>query len=100
MRKEGIGKIKVMVTREKENIRVTIEDDGVGIIPDRKANNQNQSLGMKLISERMALLERLSGQVFSISVIQLQDNEQKTSGTRITIIAPANPDEQVLSNVR
>jgi hypothetical protein len=100
MPKEGIGMIKVFVKREGESLRIIIEDDGIGIVPNRKVSGANQSLGMKLISERMALLERLSGQTFRIAVTQLQTGSEAATGTRIEIITPVHPDEQALSKVR
>jgi len=68
--------VEICLEREGDNVRLVIEDDGVGIFP--KANFRGNSFGLAGIKERVGMLDG------TVRVISL-----KGKGTRIEISVPA-----------
>jgi len=57
--KEGKGKLLISIKKENEMLNCVIEDDGIGRTRSAelsKTRNKNKSLGMKITTERIAIL--------------------------------------------
>jgi LytS/YehU family sensor histidine kinase len=70
--RETKGKLKVAFTEENQLIKVSIEDDGIGVEKSKELKTQNQkvheSRGLKNVEERINLLNDLYHQQISYSI--------------------------------
>jgi len=90
--KEGKGKIQVSFNLIDKSIFCAIEDNGIGRenaekIKDSRMNN-HISLGASITQSRMKLLKSLYGNRLGIRYIDLKDNHNKPSGTRVELFLP------------
>ncbi len=84
-KKEGKGKIVVLITKENQMIHCTVEDDGIGRSAAASMNEQvspRKSLGMKITKSRIAILNRVKK---SNASVELSDLSQ---GTKAQIKLP------------
>ena len=88
--KESKGNLQVIFSQENENtLLCIIEDDGVG----RKKANEVQknslrgykSLALKIIEERIEVLERMEDWRICLQIIDKQDAEGNATGTRVEL---------------
>jgi tetratricopeptide (TPR) repeat protein len=83
--RETIGKLKVSFTEENQLIKVSIEDDGIGVEKSRELKTQNQkvhaSRGLNNVEERINLLNDLYHQQISYSISTGTDG----NGTLVTL---------------
>ena len=90
--KEGKGKIQVSFNLVNKSIFCTIEDNGIG--RERAENIKRSrmtdhiSLGASITQSRMKLLKSLYGNKLGIRYIDLKDNYNKPSGTRVELHLP------------
>lgn len=92
LNKKEKGQLQVSFFKEDSMILCTVEDNGIG----RAAASQlkklktvsHQSMGIKMISERLETLSLVSGQKASYSVSDLKDNENNPCGTKVIVIIP------------
>lgn len=86
--KSGIGKIMVSIVRNGSMISVVVEDDGVGLpqktIAETGMQKVKQSLGMRITSERIALINKVKESGASMNIISIN------KGTRVELILPYN----------
>jgi ligand-binding sensor domain-containing protein len=82
--KERKGEIIIKFDLEKEFIRCSISDNGVGRSYHQKKDG-HKSKGMRLTKERLKILNRQSQGSNTVEVIDLFDNESKAIGTRIIL---------------
>lgn len=98
--KKEKGKINVyfsMVTDTE--LIIIIEDNGVGLNYDKKHNSvsKHNSFGMKLTEERLDLLNKFSGQHYSVNVMEVYNPDGAVRGTAVEITLPCYPDEKNIS---
>lgn len=83
--KPGNGTIRVSISRENDNLLCAVEDDGIGR-KDPKDNtpavNEKKSLGMKITSSRIQLLNRARNANATLHIIDQQP------GTRVELRIP------------
>jgi LytS/YehU family sensor histidine kinase len=85
-RLEG-GLLKIVVVREGEYLRLSVEDNGVG-----RSKSQGQSpstgKGLKLANEFYSILNQINTKQISHRITDLFDNNGMASGTVVEIIVP------------
>lgn len=86
--KHGIGPLpeggKIEIKLEAagpDGIRISILDNGVGISPDGKSASENRSLGLKIVLERLELVQSQYGFQFDVSILPAQPN-----GTLVQVV--------------
>ncbi|MFV0268408.1 MAG: sensor histidine kinase [Draconibacterium sp.] len=75
-------KLKITMKRQNSEIKIEIEDNGVGREAAKELSKTKNGKGSKLISERLQLLKEKQGEKYSLETIDLQE------GTRVEIIIP------------
>ncbi|MDF2984867.1 MAG: integral rane sensor signal transduction histidine kinase [Eubacterium sp.] len=88
--KSGPGKVSVSTVKEDSNIKIKIEDNGLGMEPDRllqvlnsleeETENQGRHIGLKNVHQRIKLSY---GEGYGLLV-----HSEKDIGTKITIVLP------------
>ncbi len=84
-KKEG-GMVGIAVLRSRDDLKITVEDDGVGMDPEqlesllRSGDESNKSIGMKNVDARLRMLY---GPEYRLA-IELQPDK----GTRVTVRIP------------
>ncbi|MBC8172487.1 MAG: histidine kinase [Chitinophagales bacterium] len=85
------GYIKIDFIKQNGTLKVTIDDDGVGIKESERRNkNKHQSLGMQMILERIQLLKKLNGNNIDILVRDKTEIDKMLTGTRVEISIQMN----------
>lgn len=86
------GLIKISVRRENEMICCVIEDNGNGSINSVVLGNDeaktHKSLGRKIISERLSIINQLKKVKASVNMFDLKDAENKPGGMRVELFLP------------
>lgn len=100
LHKEGHGLVSVRVAREEDTVRITIEDDGIGVDASlalkKKEKSGHQSRGMEITNDRIQLYRKMTNGEFEIiGPYQIEENGT-VLGTKVEIILPYLP----LSEVR
>lgn len=89
---EGKGLIKINLTLEKEYISCTIEDNGIGREAaqekKRKIESNHNSLGTKIVSSRLDLVNALYGSSLKTIYTDLKNESGQSEGTRVEIQIP------------
>jgi LytS/YehU family sensor histidine kinase len=88
------GKIKVTVAKSNGLILCKVEDNGIGRkkaleIKDKYAKD-HKSLGFKITSQRVEILNLIYRDKFSIDYIDLLDEHNQPSGTLVIIKIPVD----------
>lgn len=90
--KNGPGHIQIKVFIEGEKLVVTVEDNGIGRTERKQLVNplleKKDSLGTKLIGERLKILDETHGITTSFIIQDLFDKDGKPSGTKVTLKLP------------
>jgi ligand-binding sensor domain-containing protein len=91
--KETKGHLKIEIFSENNYIVCRIIDDGIGRgkageIKRTQPGQQHKSLGMKITSERVRILNDINKSDLSVSVTDLIDKEGKSCGTMVEIYIP------------
>ena len=74
--------VNIEMTRESGSVRLLIEDDGIGIAPQKKANPGRQTFGMAGMRERIS---NIGG--------KMKVTSSRGKGTRIEVIAPVTSND-------
>ncbi len=86
---ENGGIVKISVIREKDYLKLTIEDNGIG-----RANSAGQSnstgLGLKLTSEFYEILNQINKKPIRHLITDLYSEANEPSGTRVEVWVPAD----------
>ncbi|MBC8046961.1 MAG: histidine kinase, partial [Fimbriimonadaceae bacterium] len=84
------GNVAVYFAKKNEQLIITISDDGVGLKHSKNKNNSKEksSLGIQLIRQRLQLLSRKTGKIFTLNTEDISNEELHLTGTRITITLP------------
>ncbi len=91
LHREGTGgKLTISITKLDNNrTQLTIEDNGIGREAaeqhKRLAPTRHRSMGMQITADRIAMLSEMYGFEAEVRVIDLFDQEEQASGTRVTI---------------
>ncbi|HVX28760.1 MAG TPA: histidine kinase, partial [Parafilimonas sp.] len=94
MHKEEGGKIDVGVSMTKDNslLQITISDNGIGRAKSAelrsKTATKHKSYGMKVTSERIALINQIYKTGADVKVNDLFDEAGNAAGTKVTIQIP------------
>jgi tetratricopeptide (TPR) repeat protein len=90
--KEGKGRIHVSFDLKEKSIFCTIEDNGIGREQAERIRNSRLndhiSLGSSITQNRMKLLKSLYGSKLGIRYIDLKDEDNQPTGTRVELILP------------
>jgi ligand-binding sensor domain-containing protein len=90
------GFVSINVTREKDKLKITIEDNGIG----RKAAAHQKKTGLKgslkeytskamgIMEDRINIMNKLYKGVANIEITDMQENNNSITGTRVVIILP------------
>ena len=86
------GLIKINIYAENDNmLRCIVEDNGAGreTSPIAEENNRKpKSLGMKIMQERLNIINQLKKAKAVINIFDLKDAENKPGGLRIELLLP------------
>jgi tetratricopeptide (TPR) repeat protein len=88
------GFIKINISRANDMICCIVEDNGSGsvktLIAEKEKNvpRKHQSLGVKIIQERLDIINRLQKVKSGIAAFQIKDVENKPSGLRVELFLP------------
>ncbi len=83
------GKLFIELVLEGQNLVCVIQDDGVGrkkaIELREQSGIERASKGMSITSERLAILNHFSNDIYSVKIIDLFDEQGNPSGTRVEV---------------
>ena len=86
------GIIKIAVAKQENMIKCTVEDNGIGrqhpVSIEREAAQKHKSLGMKIIGERLNIINQLKKVKAAIHIFDVKDAENKPGGLRIELLLP------------
>ncbi|MGI9543729.1 MAG: two-component regulator propeller domain-containing protein [Cyclobacteriaceae bacterium] len=92
MHKEAKGSLLIDLSLEEKWLRCVIEDNGIGRKKAQKLKSKSatrkKSMGMKITSDRLSLVNHLYNQKTKVDVIDLEDANKKPSGTRVIVHIP------------
>ncbi len=85
-KKEG-GKVEINIEQQTDGgLKVTIMDNGVGFSNSTGGSGHNgRSLGMKLTAERLGLLSKMYGNVYSVKTIENKNENGSVTGTTVEL---------------
>jgi len=79
-------KLSIRITKLKNAIQISIEDNGIGIVEAKKLKTDLNGVGLRLNEERIQMMKEKYGGNYSLKLINLAELGMK--GTRIEIIIP------------
>lgn len=93
--KETKGHLKIDIFTKNNYIVCRIADDGIGRtkaaeIKRTTPGNLHKSLGMKITSERVRILNNINNSDLSVSVTDLRDENGNPNGTMVELYIPHN----------
>jgi len=93
MPREGKGEVKIELRFANDHLACTIEDNGIGReaaqeISKMKNEKNHNSLGTKLVSSRLELVNALYGTSLKTIYTDLKNEKGEPSGTRVEIHIP------------
>ncbi|MFT3703199.1 MAG: histidine kinase [Agriterribacter sp.] len=86
------GLIKISINKENDMIRCVVEDNGVGrgnvstVVQDE--NRKSKSLAVKIVNERLNIINQLKKVNAAINIFDLRDAANKPGGLRVEILLP------------
>lgn len=93
--KETKGHLKIDIFTKNNYIVCRISDDGIGRVKSGEIKrttpgNLHKSLGMKITSERVRILNDINKSDLSVSVTDLKDENGNPNGTMVELYIPNN----------
>lgn len=92
MHLKGQGRITIEFIRKGEQIICYVEDNGVGRIKSQAIKNetgrQRPSFGVNLVESRLKLLSGVYNMEMKVTFVDLVNEEEEASGTRVIINLP------------
>jgi len=87
------GLLDIEIVLKKRSLVCTITDNGIGRkkameIKDRKGRTHN-SVGMKVTEGRIDLIRKINNKEAKVTVTDLEDESGQATGTKVTIVLPA-----------
>ena len=88
------AKLKVTFVMEEEQLKVFVEDNGIGYTESKKHKRDtgHKSYGTQITEERLKSLQSRSKKTFSATISNLDDSDPEFPGTRVVLIIPI-PDQ-------
>ncbi len=88
------AKLKVAFVMEEEQLKVFVEDNGIGYTESKKHKRDtgHKSYGTQITEERLKSLQSRSKKTFSATISNLDDSDPEFPGTRVVLIIPI-PDQ-------
>ncbi len=83
--KKGVRELKIEVRKVKAGIQINIEDNGIGRAAAVEIVKAKNGKGIKLIEERLAVLQEKQGEKYQLKIIDLTGDK---TGTRVEIFIP------------
>lgn len=93
-KKDGtVGKVEIILSKQEHSLVCVIQDNGIGRdkateIKANKPGNHKRSMGMQITKDRIEMINKLYDTNNCVEVIDLKDNEEKPTGTRVKLIIP------------
>ncbi|TAL60048.1 MAG: hypothetical protein EPN85_08090 [Bacteroidetes bacterium] len=89
----GQGKIEVNITQNNTYILCTISDNGIGRkrsqeIRARSGHQRHKSMGVKITSDRLEVINRMQHSDLSVKMTDLEDDKGNALGTKVEIFIP------------
>jgi two-component sensor histidine kinase len=89
MPSETGGKIRILIEREKDYLKLIIEDNGIG--REKSSGHSNSTgKGLKLTSEFYDILNSINKRKVRYLITDLYDISNKPAGTRVEVWVPAD----------
>ena len=92
MHKEEKGHLEIDIVQEDHHLLFTIADDGIGREKAAelasKSATRHKSMGLKITTERIAMLQKLSGSESPVTVNDLVHPDGTAAGTQVVIKLP------------
>jgi len=88
--KSSQGRLVISIDKEDPNLKITVEDNGIGRQASRAARPDSalhESKGLAIVQERLAHMHSQNGH-HPFTVTDLYDADEKPAGTRVEIILP------------
>jgi len=89
--KEDMGKLSVIINEEKDNIVVSIQDDGIGRKQSKALKTKNQkaykSTGLENVNKRISLINEIYDKKYDIEVSDVNSLAEET-GTLVRVKIP------------
>jgi ligand-binding sensor domain-containing protein len=87
------GKIEVLISQSEKYIICTIQDNGIGRKKAqekrlRSSQPSHESMGMKITSERLEVLNRMHHSDLSVKITDMEDERRNALGTKVEIFIP------------
>ena len=90
--KEGVGSIKIDFHTKKNLLLCEITDDGVGREKAKENKKQkpskHKSTGIAVTLKRLEQFKNQTGMAAGIDIVDLKDNKNNPSGTKVIISLP------------
>jgi hypothetical protein len=81
------GKIKIIVVRETDNLKLTVEDNGIGrSLAEGHSNSTGR--GLKITDEFYEILNQINKKPIKHTITDLYNESGMPSGTRVEILVP------------
>jgi hypothetical protein len=92
MHKEEKGHLEIEVTQEDNSLYFKITDDGIGRQKATelvsKSATKHKSMGLKITSDRIAMLHRLNGTESPVTINDLVHDDGSAAGTEVILSMP------------
>ena len=82
--KTGDRQLRIEASREESEIKIIIEDNGIGREAARQISKTRNGKGSKMMKERLEILQTRQGEKYGLKIIDLMNN----SGTQVEISIP------------
>ena len=86
--KAGDRKLTLEVRLRDEMIIFVVKDNGIGRAASSELRHDHESKGLHIIQSRIDLLNRAEPDKYSLEIIDLKDQDQKSMGTQVEISFP------------
>jgi LytS/YehU family sensor histidine kinase len=92
-KENGKGKIEIRISQSDIFIICTIQDNGIGRKKSQASRThsrhpEHESMGMKITSDRLEVLNRIHHSDLSVQITDLEDENRKALGTKVEIFIP------------
>ncbi len=89
------GKLEIKLTMQGNNLLCRIKDNGIGREKAREmrqlsGRKDHRSLGMKITSDRLELINNLQGSHLSMTITDLKNPDGTAAGTQVDIFIPVS----------
>ncbi len=92
MHKDEKGELVITVSEEGNYLMFKITDDGIGraqaSLLKSKSATSHKSMGLKITTDRIAILQQTSGQEFAVTINDLVNADGTAAGTEVVIEIP------------